>query len=65
MSYRDNVDFGLVGDRELMRDAWPLMEGLERSLDELCEVICKKKRQPKRTQSTNGSKPHRQPAGTI
>jgi WS/DGAT/MGAT family acyltransferase len=44
MSYRDHVDFGLVGDRELMGDAWPLMDGLERSLDELCEVICKKRR---------------------
>jgi WS/DGAT/MGAT family acyltransferase len=62
MSYRDHVDFGLVGDRNLMGDAWPLMEGLERSLDELCEVICKKKRQPKKAASRNGDgKPH--PAG--
>jgi diacylglycerol O-acyltransferase len=44
MSYRDHVDFGLVGDRELMGDTWELMDGLERSLDELCEVICKKRR---------------------
>jgi WS/DGAT/MGAT family acyltransferase len=44
MSYRDHVDFGLVGDRELMGDTWPLMDGLERSLDELCEVICKRPR---------------------
>jgi diacylglycerol O-acyltransferase len=44
MSYRDHVDFGLVGDRELMGDAWPLMDGLEQSLDELCEVICKRRR---------------------
>jgi diacylglycerol O-acyltransferase / wax synthase len=44
MSYRDNLDFGLVGDRVLMGEAWPLMAGLERSLDELCEVICGKRR---------------------
>src|SRR4051812_30924806 len=59
MSYRDHVDFGLVGDRNLMGDTWPLMEGLERSLDELCEVICKKKPQPKRAHSGNGK-----PVGT-
>jgi hypothetical protein len=53
MSYRDHVDFGLVGDRNLMGDVWPLMEGLERSLDELCEVICRKRR-PKRAHSGNG-----------
>jgi diacylglycerol O-acyltransferase / wax synthase len=40
MSYRDHVDFGLVGDRKLFGDTWPLMEGLERSLDELCEAVC-------------------------
>src|SRR4051795_13225900 len=59
MSYRDQVDFGLVGDRNLMGDTWPLMEGLERSLDELCAVICKKKPQPKRAHSGNGK-----PVGT-
>jgi diacylglycerol O-acyltransferase len=58
MSYRDHVDFGLVGDRNLMGDAWPLMEGLERSLDELCELICGEKpaapRTSKRSPSGNG-----------
>jgi WS/DGAT/MGAT family acyltransferase len=44
MSYRDHVDFGLVGDRNLVGDLWPMMAGLEASLDELCEVICKKPR---------------------
>src|SRR3954447_8040402 len=44
MSYRDHVDFGLVADRNLMGDTWPLMEGLERALDELCEEICPNER---------------------
>jgi WS/DGAT/MGAT family acyltransferase len=55
MSYRDHVDFGLVGDRELMGDTWPLMEGLESALDELCEVVCKKKRARARPASRNGA----------
>jgi WS/DGAT/MGAT family acyltransferase len=55
MSYRDHVDFGLVGDSQLMGSTWPLMEGLERALDELCEVICKKKRPNARASSRNGS----------
>jgi diacylglycerol O-acyltransferase / wax synthase len=61
MSYRDHVDFGLVGDRELMGDTWSLMDGLERSLDELCEAICHKRR-PSATHSGNGSKPVGTPA---
>jgi diacylglycerol O-acyltransferase / wax synthase len=63
MSYRDHVDFGLVADRNLMGDVWPLMDGLERSLDELCEVICGKKRTPpsrKHAPSGNGK-----PVGTT
>jgi hypothetical protein len=44
MSYRDHVDFGLVGDRKLVGDLWPMMAGLEASLDELCEVVCHKGR---------------------
>jgi hypothetical protein len=62
MSYRDHVDFGLVGDRSLVGDLWPMMAGLEASLDELCALICDKsgpaKRQ-KRAHSGNGK-----PVGT-
>jgi hypothetical protein len=61
MSYRDHVDFGLVADRNLMGDIWPLMDGLERALDELCEVICKKKRQPTKAASSNGHAPKPEP----
>jgi WS/DGAT/MGAT family acyltransferase len=58
MSYRDHVDFGLVADRELMGDAWPLMDGLGHALDELCEVICHKKRPSSAaTKSPNGRAP--------
>ncbi|MEA2438871.1 MAG: diacylglycerol O-acyltransferase / wax synthase [Thermoleophilaceae bacterium] len=62
MSYRDHVDFGLVGDRNLVGDLWPMMEGLEASLDELCEAICKKRRpraSTKKAHSGNGK-----PVGT-
>jgi WS/DGAT/MGAT family acyltransferase len=61
MSYRDHVDFGLVGDRKLVGDLWPMMDGLEASLDELCDVICRKPRPraAKRTHSGNGK-----PVGT-
>jgi WS/DGAT/MGAT family acyltransferase len=66
MSYRDHVDFGLVADRNLMGDVWPLMEGLESSLDELCEVICgpAKKRAPSKRKTTahNGNG---KPVGTT
>jgi diacylglycerol O-acyltransferase / wax synthase len=39
MSYRDRLDFGLVADREQIDDLWPLLEGLERALEQLEEVL--------------------------
>jgi WS/DGAT/MGAT family acyltransferase len=35
MSYDGHLDFGLVADREQMRDVWKLIEWLEESLNEL------------------------------
>jgi diacylglycerol O-acyltransferase / wax synthase len=35
LSYRDHIDFGIVGDREQLPDAWPLIAGVERALEEL------------------------------
>jgi diacylglycerol O-acyltransferase / wax synthase len=35
MSYNGHMDFGIVADREQMRDVWKLIEWLEESLDEL------------------------------
>jgi WS/DGAT/MGAT family acyltransferase len=45
MSYRDHVDFGIVADREMMSDAWPLMAGVKAACAELEEVVCGPKRQ--------------------
>lgn len=56
MSYRDHIDFGIVGDRDMVGDAWPLMRGLEQSCAELDEEICgKKRRRPARGAARNGA----------
>ena len=39
MSYRDHLDFGIVGVRDQIQDAWPLMEGTAAALDELETVV--------------------------
>jgi diacylglycerol O-acyltransferase / wax synthase len=53
MSYRDHIDFGIVADREMIENAWPLMEGVKRACAELEEEVCGKKRKA----SKNGSTP--------
>jgi WS/DGAT/MGAT family acyltransferase len=40
LSYRDHVDFGIVGDRESVGEVWPLIEGVQTALDELIEQVC-------------------------
>jgi diacylglycerol O-acyltransferase len=35
LSYEDRLDFAVVADREQVPDAWPLMDALEESLNEL------------------------------
>ena len=40
MSYRDHVDFGIIGDRDQVDDVWELMAGVEAALDELLTVVC-------------------------
>ena len=40
MSYRDRLDFGLVGDRDQIDALWPLRRGLERALDDMEEMVC-------------------------
>lgn len=37
-SYLDNLDFGLVADRELVPDLWELCDGLEAAMDELLQA---------------------------
>ena len=44
MSYRDHIDFGIVADRQMIDDAWPLMERLKVACNELQEEVCGKKR---------------------
>jgi WS/DGAT/MGAT family acyltransferase len=39
MSYLDHLDFGIVADRDLLDDAWSLIEGLRHALDELTEAV--------------------------
>jgi diacylglycerol O-acyltransferase / wax synthase len=39
LSYLDQLDFGIVADREQVSDAWPMIDGLRRALDELVEML--------------------------
>jgi diacylglycerol O-acyltransferase / wax synthase len=43
MSYEDHVDFGIVVDRDMVDDAWPLMSAHRHALEELDAVICGKR----------------------
>lgn len=38
LSYQDHLDFGLIGDREMVPDTWDLLADLRASLDELAEL---------------------------
>src|SRR3954449_12595891 len=38
VSYKDRVDFGIVGDREQIDDAWAFLEGAEHALRELEDI---------------------------
>jgi len=40
LSYRDHIDFGIVGDREQVDDTWSLVEDAQRALQELDELVC-------------------------
>ncbi len=57
MSYRDHIDFGIVADRNMIDDVWPLMEGVTRACGELEEEVCGEKRR----RGTTSTRP-RQPA---
>ena len=39
LSYQDRLDFGVVADREMLDDAWELIEWLRASLSELLAVV--------------------------
>jgi hypothetical protein len=34
MSYRDHLDVGIIGDREQLDDAWPMIDGMRAALEE-------------------------------
>jgi WS/DGAT/MGAT family acyltransferase len=34
MSYRDHMDVGIIGDRDQLDDAWPMVEGMRSALEE-------------------------------
>jgi hypothetical protein len=38
MSYRDQLDFGVLACRELVPDPWQIAEGLSRALAELLDA---------------------------
>jgi hypothetical protein len=40
MSYRDHIDFGIIADRDMVGDAWPLLRGVQSACSELEEVVC-------------------------
>ena len=48
LSYRDHVDFGIVVDRDMVDDAWPLMNAVRTGLADLDAVVCGKRVEPSR-----------------
>ncbi|MFZ0042312.1 MAG: wax ester/triacylglycerol synthase family O-acyltransferase [Solirubrobacteraceae bacterium] len=39
MSYRDHMDVGIIGDREQLDDAWPMLEGMRAALEEFHALL--------------------------
>lgn len=39
LTYRDALDIGVVGDRDLVPDAWSLIAHLEAELADLCSLL--------------------------
>ena len=48
LSYLDGVDFGIVVDREMIDDAWPLMNAVRSGMADLDAVVCGKRMEPSR-----------------
>jgi WS/DGAT/MGAT family acyltransferase len=46
LSYMDNVDFGIVVCRDMVDDAWPLMDAMRDALDDLDAAVCGKRVKP-------------------
>ena len=46
LSYLDHVDFGIVVDREMVDDAWPIMDAMKEGLAELDAAVCGTRQKP-------------------
>jgi diacylglycerol O-acyltransferase len=44
MSYRDQIDVGIVADKDQIPDAWPLMDAVRHALDELADAVVPKRK---------------------
>jgi WS/DGAT/MGAT family acyltransferase len=47
MSYRDNMDLGVVTDRNQIRDPWPLVEGWAKALDDVEAAVTPQRPRPR------------------
>jgi diacylglycerol O-acyltransferase / wax synthase len=56
MSYRDHIDFGIVADRDMVGDAWPLMESVKVACHDLDEAICGPRRRRRSPSSSRNGK---------
>ncbi|HEX6461352.1 MAG TPA: wax ester/triacylglycerol synthase family O-acyltransferase [Thermoleophilaceae bacterium] len=56
MSYREHIDFGIVADRNMIDDVWPLMEGVKNACSELNEEICGPKKRSRATRARQPAK---------
>jgi diacylglycerol O-acyltransferase / wax synthase len=61
MSYRDNMDLGVVTDRNQIRDPWPLVEGWAKALDDMEAAVGGAQRPRPRSRSSSSRR--RVPAG--
>jgi diacylglycerol O-acyltransferase / wax synthase len=59
MSYRDQIDVGIVADKDQIPDAWPLMDAVRHALDELEQAVV-----PKKARSNGGAKARAKPKAT-
>jgi diacylglycerol O-acyltransferase len=62
MSYRDHIDFGIVGDPDMVGDAWPFMDLLKTACHELEEEICGAKRRAERPRPARSASRAKAPA---
>jgi diacylglycerol O-acyltransferase / wax synthase len=72
LSYLDQLDFGIVADRDQVPDAWPMIAGLREALDELLALVPPQPRPtgapkatPRSRPPTSGKAPARSPAAAA